>query len=173
MRWNPTVERRSIVRSLVDEIGETVNLTALANDEVFYLDRIETRWPLRLHLEPGSRVPLHCTASGKLFLASMAPARRARVLDEIELSPFTIHTITDRIRLEAELQKIADCDYALDQEEFLMGLNAVAVPVRSEKGSVIAAIACHAPSARLDLETAIRHVPKLRAAATRLALTLP
>ncbi|HEX7390487.1 MAG TPA: IclR family transcriptional regulator [Acidiphilium sp.] len=173
MRWNPTVERRAIVRSVVDEIGETVNLTALANDQVFYLDRIEARWPLRLLLEPGSRVPLHCTASGKLFLATMAPARRARVLDEIELTPFTVHTITDRARLEAELRDIAGQDYSLDRQEFLMGLNAVAVPVRSETGAVIAAIACHAPSARLDLAEAIRHIPKLRVAAARLAQTLP
>lgn len=173
MRWNPTAERRAIVQAVVDQTGETCNLTALMNDEVFYLDRVEARWPLRLHLEPGSRVPLHCTASGKLFLASMTPARRARVLNTIELTPFTDHTITDRTALELELLEIAQHDYSLDREEFLMGLNAVAVPVRNEKGSIIAALACHAPSARLDLATAVSYLPKIRAAAAQLAATLP
>lgn len=173
VRWNPTAERRAIVQTLVNQIGETFNLTALSNDEVFYLDRIEARWPLRLHLGIGSRVPLHCTASGKLFLALMTPTRRMRLLDELELMPFTARTIIDRAALEAELSEIASRDYALDRQEFLMGLNAVAVPVRSEKGNVIAALACHAPSARLDAQTAIGHVPEIRAAANRLAATLP
>lgn len=173
MRWSPTAERRAIVRAVVDRIGETCNLTALANDEVFYLDRVEARWPLRLHLEPGSRVPLHCTASGKLFLAAMTPARRARVLDAIELTPFTAHTITDRAVLEKAIEEIAEQDYSLDEEEFLMGLNAVAVPIRNDKGEVMAALACHAPSARLDLDTAIHHLATIRAAAEKLAATLP
>ena len=64
-------ERHHILDSLVDEIGETCNCTMLDGDEVVYLDRVETAWPLRVNLQPGSRVPLHCSASGKLFLAHM------------------------------------------------------------------------------------------------------
>ena len=173
MRWSPTADKHAIVRRVVDQIGETCNLTALANDEVFYLDRVEARWPLRFHLEPGSRVPLHCTASGKLFLANMAPAKRARALDSLELTAFTIHTVTDRADLEADLSEIAARGYSLDREEFLMGLSAVAVPISSAKGEVIAALACHTPSTRLGPDVIASNLPIVRAAANRLSATLP
>jgi predicted transcriptional regulator len=64
---------RRALEDAVAEIGETCNLTLLENNQVLYLDRVETSHPLRLHLEVGTRVPLHCTASGKLFLSQTSP----------------------------------------------------------------------------------------------------
>lgn len=173
MRGGAGAERRAILKSVVDEIGETCNFTALAGDEVLYLDRVEARWPLRLHLEPGSRVPLHCTASGKLFLAHLPPFRRRGVLAALELSPFTPHTITDRAGFEKELAEIARIGHSLDREEFLLGLIAIAVPVKDASGATLAALACHAPSARLSLTRAADFLPVLQRAAQRLAETLP
>ena len=66
--------RRAILQQLVGEIAETCNLTMIDGGEVVYLDRVESAWPLRMTLQPGSRVPLHCTASGKLLLALLPPA---------------------------------------------------------------------------------------------------
>ena len=59
--------RHAILKALVDEVGETCNFTMPSGIEVVYVDRVETAWPLRFHLQPGSRVPMHCSASGKLF----------------------------------------------------------------------------------------------------------
>ena len=76
--------RHAVLRHLVDEVGESCNITALSGSEVIYLDRVETPAPLRFYLHPGSRVPVHCSASGKVFLAQMsagaapAPAGRMR-----------------------------------------------------------------------------------------------
>jgi DNA-binding IclR family transcriptional regulator len=70
-------ERRVILRRLVDEIGETCNLAMFGGDEIVYIDRIETDWSLKADLKPGSRVPLHCTSSGKLFLSQMPKAQAA------------------------------------------------------------------------------------------------
>lgn len=173
MRGGATAERRAILKGVVDEIGETCNFTALAGDEVLYLDRVEARWPLRLHLEPGSRVPLHCTASGKLFLAHLSVARRRNVLSAIDLSPFTPHTITDLAAMTRELDEIARTGYSLDREEFLLGLIAIAVPVKDSSGATLAALACHAPSARLSLERAKTYLPLLEQAARRLGETMP
>lgn len=166
-------ERRAILQSVVDEVGETCNFTALAGDEVIYLDRVEARWPLRLHLEPGSRVPMHCTASGKLLLAFLPEARRARLLKGIDFSPFTPNTITDPAAFAAELAEIRERGYSLDREEFLLGLIAIAVPVKDAAGDVLAAIACHAPSARFDLNRAIDRLPVFQRAALQMAETLP
>ena len=61
--------RHAVLRQLVSEVGESCNLTALSGSEVMYLDRVETPAPLRFYLHSGSRVPVHCSASGKLGLA--------------------------------------------------------------------------------------------------------
>ncbi|WP_374382441.1 IclR family transcriptional regulator [Dongia sp.] len=166
-------DRRAILQHVVDQVGETCNFTALAGDEVIYLDRVEARWPLRLHLEPGSRVPIHCTASGKLLLAHLNEARRARLLKNIDFSPFTPNTITGAEAFAAELAEIVARGYSLDREEFLLGLVAIAVPVRDAGGEVLAAIACHAPSARFSLMRAVECLPIFKEAAQALAETLP
>lgn len=168
----PIQRRREVLQRLVADIGETCNFTIMADDRVLYLDRVETQWPLRLDLAPGSRVPLHCTASGKLFLASLPPASRARVLDHLELTAETDNTITSRKLLEAELERIGTQRYSIDNEEFLVGLVAIAVPVRDVRGETIAAVACHAPLARLSLQAATALRSRLRRAALELSATM-
>ncbi|KAG0760697.1 hypothetical protein G6F22_019061 [Rhizopus arrhizus] len=91
-------ERHRILDSLVDEIGETCNCTMLDGDEVIYLDRVETAWPLRVNLQTGSRVPLHCSASGKLFLAHMRREPRARLLAAAPLPRYTPNTLRRQLR---------------------------------------------------------------------------
>jgi DNA-binding IclR family transcriptional regulator len=172
VRSGVATQRHAILQELVETIGETCNFTTLAGQEVLYLDRVESRWPLRLHFEPGSRVPVHCTASGKLFLAMLGAAERARILETITLSPYTPYTIAARADFEAELAQIAAQSYSLDRQEFLLGLIAIAVPVTGTDGAVVAAVACHGLSARLSLEQAIAHLPQLREAARRLSQTL-
>lgn len=172
LRSGLTAERHQILSGLVDTIGETCNFTTFAGNEVVYLDRVESRWPLRLHFDIGSRVPAHCTASGKLMLAAMKPAERKRVIDAIGLPAYTPHTITARTAFEAELTKIAQQGYSLDNEEFLLGMAAIAVPVTDKDGAIIATVACHAPSVRFNIEQAKEHLPQLRQAAKRLSETL-
>jgi IclR family acetate operon transcriptional repressor len=159
--------RHAILKRLAEDIGETVNLTMLDRGEVVYLDRVETEWPLRMTLQPGSRVPLHCTASGKLLLALLPTARRRRIVDELALTPFTDHTIVDRRRLDTELAAIRRAGLATDNEEYLAGLVCVAVPVTAG-GRVAACVAVHAPVARMPLASAMGHLPALRRAAQAL-----
>lgn len=172
VRFGVSTQRHAILQELVETIGETCNFTTLAGHEVLYLDRVELRWPLRLHFESGSRVPIHCTASGKLFLAMLGAAERRRVLEAITLSPYTTFTIVARGAFDAELAQIAAQSYSLDRQEFLLGLIAIAVPVTGADGAVVAAVACHALSARLSLKQAQAHLPHLREAARRLSDTL-
>ncbi|MDM4768228.1 IclR family transcriptional regulator [Pelomonas sp. SE-A7] len=168
--------RHAVLRALVADIGESCNLTALSGAEVIYLDRVETAFPLRLELRAGTRVPLHCSASGKLFLA-FAPARQRRqLLDGLRLTRHTAQTLDSRERLEAELARIRHEDLAVDDQEFVEGLNCVAVPVREPGGGKTAAVRCavalQAPSARLPLAQALGLVGRLREAAAALARSL-
>ena len=172
MRSAITAERHGILSALVEQLGETCNFTTLAGHEVLYLDRVEARWPLRLHFDMGSRVPIHCTASGKVLLAAMKPTERRRILDAAGLTPYTPHTITARDRFDAELDRIAKQGYGLDREEFLLGMAAIAVPVHAADGTVLAAVACHGPSVRFKIEQAVACLPQLKNAARRLSDTL-
>lgn len=148
-------QRHDVLAQLVQEIGETCNFTTLDGAQVLYLDRVEAPWPLRLTIDVGTHVPLHCTASGKLFLALMMSKRqRNAVIARLALPALTPATITDRARLRAECDEIARAGYSTDREEFVTGLVSVAVPVRDARGAVRAGIAVHAPVARMSLERA-------------------
>ncbi|MBI5899026.1 MAG: IclR family transcriptional regulator [Rhodocyclales bacterium] len=158
-------ECRAVLRHLVRALGETCNLTVPDAGRVLYVERIDTTAPLRMHLPPGSWVPMHCTASGKLFLASMPLLERRGILDQLQLQRHSPRTITERAVLEAELERIARRGVGIDNEEFVLGMVAVAVPVLGNDGRLVAAVACHAPTARRSLDEMLTSVPQLRAAA--------
>jgi DNA-binding IclR family transcriptional regulator len=164
-------ERHAILARLVDAIGETCNFTMLDGDAVVYLDRVEAAWPLRMTLSSGSRVPLHCSASGKLLLAMLPTSSRTRLISHLALTRHTDTTITDPRRLADELARIRAQKYATDNEELHAGLACVAVPVTDARKRVCAAIAVHAPVSRMPLAKALEHLPSLRRAATSLAKT--
>lgn len=165
--------RHAVLRQLVDDIGETCNLTALSGADVVYLDRVESAFPLRMDLRPGTRVPLHCSASGKLFLAFLPAPRRKALLDALPLVPHTPQTITKRKALEHELERIRREGHAVDAEEFVQGLVCVAVPVAAPgRGGVRCAVALQAPAARMSLEQALLQVGRLREAASGVGRTL-
>ena len=160
--------RHDVLSELVRRVGETCNFTALDGTQVLYLDRVEAHWPLRLTLDVGSHVPLHCTASGKLLIAQMPPKEREAVIRGITLEPKTRNTILSAARLREECDAIAQCGYSCDNEEFITGLVAVAVPVCNPAGIVRAAIAVHAPTARMSLDQALGQLDALRNAAKRM-----
>lgn len=163
---------RAILEHLVAEIGESVNLGVLDGTSVAYVQRVECNWPLRTHLSAGSRVPLHCTATGKLFLALMPTARKAALLDEIELQAYSPNTITSRKRLDEELARIRDERVAVNNEEFMVGAIGLSVPLIGIDGEMIAGLAVHAPVARLSVVDVRAHASTLRRAAEKLARTL-
>lgn len=161
--------RHLVLRRLVEEVGESCNITAFSGGEVLYLDRVETSAPLRFYLRPGSRVPAHCSASGKLFLAQLAPAQRRRLLAHVPLERFTDNTLTDLKRLERELAAAKENGYALDNEEFLPGLFCIGVPVPNATGRANMGIAVQAPVIRLNREKALQLLPALARAAEAIA----
>jgi DNA-binding IclR family transcriptional regulator len=164
--------RHEVLAELVGKVGETCNFTTLDGTQVLYLDRVEAQWPLRLTLDVGSHVPLHCTASGKLFLAQMPQASRDALIAELPLQKMTANTIVSAKALRAECDRIAEQGYACDREEFIAGLIAVAVPVQGTDGVVRAAIAVHGPVARLSLADAVAQLQSLQAAAIRMRALL-
>jgi DNA-binding IclR family transcriptional regulator len=162
--------RHRVLRALVDEVGESCNITAFVGGEVVYLDRVETAAPLRFYLHPGSRVPVHASASGKIFLAQMTAAQRARLLQAAPLERCTPATLTSPAALEKELTTVRRQGHGLDREEFLPGLVCVAVPVPPTAGSARSTlcVALQAPAVRLPIERALDWLPALQRAAQAL-----
>ena len=165
-------QRRIVLRGVVSDIGESCNLAVLHKGALIYLDRIEAEWPLRLQMPAGGvTIPPHCCASGKLLLAYLPVAERDRLLALLTLKSLTDRTITDRQVLAAEFERIVTAGYAVDNEEYVVGVACVAVPVRNVNGEVIASIAVQGATARLPLMRAIEFVPRLQAAASNIGAT--
>lgn len=160
---------REVLSHLAEEVGETCNLASLDGTEIIYLQRVEARWPLRFSLSLDSRIPIHCCASGKLFLAMLPKQARQQILKRTRLDAVTERTITLEGALEPELNKIAARGYSLDNQEFIPGMVAIAYPVFNADGNIRASLSVHAPTVRChDAQSLVRWVPILKETAARI-----
>lgn len=166
-------ECRAVLREVVAKLGETCNLVTLDGDCVLYIERVETDAPLRMYLEPGTRAPLHCTAGGKLLLSLLDLSERNRLIGLLRLDRMTPSSIVSPQDLSRELDRQKAQGYGEDNEEFIAGMVGIAVPVRAPGSEVaVAALVCHAATARADLRELSQKVPILNMAARRLSSLL-
>jgi len=156
---------RAVLQSLASAIGETCTFTILDGNEVVVVDRVESAEPLRLELHAGSRIPLHCTASGKLFLSLVPRALSRRLIESAPLMRRTPNTTIDPRALQLELKRIRRERISRDNQEFSNGLIAIAVPVVGTRGRICGTVSVNAPATRMTLREAEVHVPALRRAA--------
>ena len=164
--------RRGILEELVEQVGETCNLTVSSGNSVLCLDRVETAWPLKTTINPGTLVPMHSSASGKLFLAHLPRRTRERLVRQLPLVGHTRNTFTEPARLLEEVERIRQQGYSTESEEYLSGICCLAVPVQDADGRVVAALSVHAPVSRLPVEQAVELLPELNAASEAMAQTL-
>ncbi len=157
--------RHAVLESVARQVGETCTIAIPEGESMVYWDRVETHWPLRHQLPVGTRVPLHCTANGKLYLSTLSKGQRRRLMSKVELERHTPNTITDYDALEASLAEISATGVSTDNEEFIEGMIAIAVPITDTVGRFVAGLAVHAPVIRMSLEEAMTHVDLLRRAA--------
>lgn len=166
---NTATPVRAVLETLVEETGETCNVGILDQDEIVYIERMDGPSPLRLQLQIGSRVPIHCTAIGKLLVATQHKNVRTRILNARTLRRFTNNTLTSAGALESEFAKIRSEGYSFNNEEYVAGLTALAVAVPGHNNRAIAALAVHAPSTRMDLEKALTYLPSMREKAEQIS----
>lgn len=166
------IARHQILQSVAAQTDETVNFVVPEENGMRYLDRVDTDWPFRIQLPIGSHVPFHCTASGKAFLASLGRAARRRLVNSLPLSKLTPNTFDSAETLLGELETVAKQGYAIDNEEFMEGMVAIAVPVLNGDKKFCACIAIHGPSQRLSIDTVKSKESILREAAAKLGEVL-
>ena len=95
--------RRSFLRKLTNEIQETVSLSVPIGTKLVYFDRIEFHWPMQLNLEAGDHLPLHASASGKLYLSSINRENALSIFNNIKTPKTAKNTIVDIVKFKKEL----------------------------------------------------------------------
>jgi DNA-binding IclR family transcriptional regulator len=147
---------RQVLEALSVATGESAHLGALLDLEVTHLDGEQPDQLVLSRLRVGQRMPLHCTALGKVLLAAAGPDAWDRFEREFapkgELPSHTATTIIDRDKFLDHLQSVAGEGFALDLEECAAGLSCAAAPVLDASGRTIAALSISAPSYRVPEE---------------------
>jgi IclR family pca regulon transcriptional regulator len=136
------------MKTLSENIGETVNLSVLDGNEILYVARIKTVKILPFDLHIGSKLPLHCTSMGKVLAAYAPPDRIRKIIDSLDWEALTHRTITDKSAFEKELAQVKENGYAINDEELSIGLRSVAAPVLDEDGWGLAALNIAVPTQR-------------------------
>lgn len=158
-------ERQVILEKLVEDIKETCGIGIPSGRYMVYTNRVKTSLPIQIYLPIGAQSPMWCTATGKLYLSHLTPARRHKLLQHLELNQFTKNTITDIKALNTELDSIAKTGIGIDNEEFISEMVAVSVPIVDKKNRYLASLYVHAPKIRVSLADLLAHVPRLKRAA--------
>jgi DNA-binding IclR family transcriptional regulator len=161
--------RLAVLNALTEDVGETCNLATPDREGMVYLDRVETKWPLRIQFPVGTIVPFHCTASGKMYLSSLAPHLLAKYLSAATLVQHSSKTFTDPAALQAEIEKTRARGFSKDAEEFMEGMVAVAVPVYDDLGRLMSTLSLHAPTQRVSIDVLEGHLDRLKSAAADLS----
>ncbi len=159
-----------VQRALRDAVNESVYISVLRKENVVYLSVVETDSPVRVMPRIGNVGPAYATSTGKVQLAFLED----RDIESLYKAPFhqyTPNTIRSTDALMAELDKIKQQGYALDDEEYEMGVRCVAAPIKNFMGNVIAGINISAPVERMS-DTRIKKelLPNLIEAAHKLSV---
>src|SRR5690349_21545332 len=131
-------EARPICRQLAADTGETVNIAVLAEGGALYLDQVAGSSALQSHNWVGQHIPLHATSNGKVLLSGLDEARYAEVLHQ--LARYTPQTVTRKAELREQVERVRAEGYAVAVDELEVGLTAVAAPIRSAHGEVVASL---------------------------------
>ena len=156
-----------------NEVREIVHLVVLDQNKALYIDKVDLhsrRGGLQMVSRLGSRIPLHCSAVGKVFLVYMPETDAEMIIQNVNSDRPTGNTITDPAELRRHLKMVRKNGYAVDDEENEMGVRCVAAPIRNEADQVVAAISVSGPTTRIAIEK-INDSLKSRVTETAMAIS--
>jgi DNA-binding IclR family transcriptional regulator len=142
-------EALPFMRALVEECQETVDLAVFDGGGMVYLEVVESSQPVKIAAKAGRRLPVHCTASGKAYLAFISEEEVEEILGSQDLEICTPNTIRDLATLKDDLRLTRERGYSVSYGEFEDGISAVAAPVMDTHGCVLGVIAVAGPAYRL------------------------
>jgi IclR family KDG regulon transcriptional repressor len=153
---------------LAQRWDEACDLSIFDQGNVFYVEVIQGNHALTIAAAVGQRLPAHCTASGKLFLAHLPPHELDALLSR-PLVAYTDRTITSPAELRRQLEVIRQQGYGLDDEEYEIGIRAVSAPIRNQEGTVVAVMGMAGPTSRMTLDRIPEVAGAIREAADALS----
>ncbi|HEX9777597.1 MAG TPA: IclR family transcriptional regulator [Geopsychrobacteraceae bacterium] len=145
-------QAKPILEEMVQDSNETSYVAIFKDNYTVYLDVVETNLTVRVVSRVGSRLPAYCTAAGKVHMAHMTEEELEELLPAQDFIQHTPTTITSISTLKAELEKIREQGYAIDDEELDPGVRCVAVPIRDYTRRIVGAVSISGPSMRFSDE---------------------
>ena len=164
--------RRSYLRKLTNDIEETVSLSIPIGTKLVYFDRIEFHWPMQLNLEAGDHLPLHASASGKLYLSSIEEENVIQIFKNIKTPKTAKNTITDISQFKKEIKKIKNQGYAFDDEEWFNGMVGLSVPIFNSDEELCFCLSTHTAKSRKDINDLKKILSVMQSSANNLKKVL-
>ena len=156
------------LRHLCEQHRENVDLAVLDDTDVVYLNMIESPQRVKLAAAVGQRLSAFATASGKAILAFMPDEAVRRILER-GMTQYTLNTLRSPEAFFENMRQIRQQGFALSEQEFEEGINAVAAPILDSSGQPIASVAIAGPAYRLTRERMIDIGPLVLATARDIA----
>ncbi|MBA3807307.1 MAG: IclR family transcriptional regulator [Solirubrobacterales bacterium] len=165
------------LKELRERTSYTVSLAVLDGTEILYVDRAKSfrreQSKIELDPNPGSRLPAHCTAMGKILLAFLPESEQRERIAQMTLAKKAPNTITSKSALTVELEQVREEAFAVNDQELLAELYAIAAPVRDHAHETVAALSLSAHSSMISLEGLVDALgPHLIATADRISQRL-
>jgi DNA-binding IclR family transcriptional regulator len=116
---------------LMEKVGETVFLGIMNGDHITILDVVESHNEMKITSPPGTRLPLLAGATGKVFLSQLEEKRTKEIIQKMGLVEYTSKTVVDPKKFLKEIKETKNRKYAMDDEEYLLGVRAIAAPIET------------------------------------------
>lgn len=133
------------VQRLALRTGHTAHLAIPHQGSALIIEVFDSPHPLKVAGRPGMRAKMHCSSTGKVFLAFLYYDNLELMFEHQPMEKFTDKTLTDVSSLRKELQRVMALGYAVDDQEYQPDVRCLAAPVRDNRGVVVAAIGITAP----------------------------
>jgi IclR family pca regulon transcriptional regulator len=164
----------SHLHELHQELQGTVSLGVRDGTEVVLVERSFGPWVPTGGFDVGQRLPMHATATGLAILAFLPPGELEPLIHQLHLTAYTARTLRSQEALRQRLEDVRQSGFAISDEELLVGLRSIAVPIRDESGAAVASISL---ARRTNLTATVENLaerfgPRLQAVADRISAAL-
>jgi len=146
---NLDVIAKPYLEKLAEEIGETVNLAILDNNEVLLLDKYKPDYGFQIGAQIGTRLKPHCIAVGKVLISHLNEEELDKLIEKNGLPKMTKNTITNKKGLKKHLSNVYEEGFAEDNSELMENMRCIAAPIYNHNGENIAAISISSLESRL------------------------
>lgn len=132
--------------ALNEKIGHTIHLAVYEEGEVVYIDKVESRYPVRMYSRIGKPVAITVAAVAKLLLSDLPEAERRSIAERLEYPRYTARSTPDAAAFLTELLRVRDQGWATDLGGHEESINCVGAPIRGADGRIAAAMSVSAPN---------------------------